>query len=194
MITLCSDNPNHPVYEVDEKTNLTDVLDFLYDKSEVLPEDMSFSWGGNLYHFRTSTERVQFAMGVQRGFDEQYDNKLEIHYADDILGYSAHLACKPENEWFSWWPYENVVIDGEEVGLLVPNEGDWRFTGETMTASLHATCPTCRKAAVMALWDELERAGEGTLDFVENAIPLMRLGHGIAVAAAMQFAQGITKR
>jgi hypothetical protein len=64
-INLVQQEP-HPVYEAEGFTPsaLNKLLDWLYDEDKALPEDLSLSFRGGMYRFRTREERLQFLAGM----------------------------------------------------------------------------------------------------------------------------------
>lgn len=71
----------HPTYEVPEGTSPYNVLGDLM--SEELPEDMSLSFNGSMFRFRTRAERLQFAFGMQVVLDVK-DSPEEYHAGDAV--------------------------------------------------------------------------------------------------------------
>lgn len=66
-ITLIQKPPHHPVYEANEATPVREVIDFCFQDD--LPDEMSLGFKGSLFVFRTTTERFQFALGLQAATD-----------------------------------------------------------------------------------------------------------------------------
>jgi len=65
MITQTQKPPLHPVFECEDDTPSGEVLDFLF--REDLQTEMSFSYRGGMYVFRTREERIQFGLGLRAG-------------------------------------------------------------------------------------------------------------------------------
>lgn len=71
-IVLAQEHP--PAFEVqdyDGPKDFNDVLAWLHRKD--LPEDLSLSFEGGMFRFRSRVERVQFALGFDKAFDLLYD-------------------------------------------------------------------------------------------------------------------------
>lgn len=60
----------HRTYELEDDAQILKVVDFLL--REDLPDEMSLSWNGRMYVFRSRVERHQFALGLQHAFETLY--------------------------------------------------------------------------------------------------------------------------
>lgn len=84
---------------------------------------------------------------------------LEVHYAYEDMGqgyYLSKLACKPD-EWFEWWPVQQVRNKaGKTWMLLVPDNRAFYFVTSLEDAVEICTCEPCREFAQKEL-DEIER-------------------------------------
>lgn len=64
---LVQENPT--VWEAEDDTPVWEITEFLNNKE--LPDLMNFGWKGNLYVFRTKTERFQWVLGLNAGYDPE---------------------------------------------------------------------------------------------------------------------------
>ena len=64
---VSSDDSNREIWEVADNVGLLTLSLFL--QSDDLPSDMALSFAGRKFVFRTSAERIQFALGVGLSFE-----------------------------------------------------------------------------------------------------------------------------
>lgn len=68
------DTSGFPVYIVDRVDNWNQFTEWLYRLED---KEMSLSFKGNLYRFRTIEERIQFVFGFMKAWDIIDDTYLE---------------------------------------------------------------------------------------------------------------------
>ncbi len=75
MVVVSQLNGDKIHYEVDEVDNFNDFLKWLmYELEE---EDITISYSGYLFHFRTTAERHQFGLGFRVAWEVIDDKYLE---------------------------------------------------------------------------------------------------------------------
>lgn len=75
------DTENNVVYVVDEVDNWNDFTEWLYNLEDI---EMSLSFNGHMYHFKTMEERRYYVLGFQKAWNilddaywEKYDGEVK---------------------------------------------------------------------------------------------------------------------
>lgn len=79
-ITQIQKPPLHPIYEVDDVTNYHDFVDWMMRRD--LGENISVDLDGDLFHFETVQERLQWLLGFQKAWDLLGKHKLAQRQRD----------------------------------------------------------------------------------------------------------------
>lgn len=73
------DTSGMPVYVIDEVDNWNKFTEWLYRLED---KEMSLSFSGHMYRFRTEEERIQFIFGFQKAWDVIDETYLKKCYGD----------------------------------------------------------------------------------------------------------------
>ena len=122
----------HPIFEVQEYEGSKDfsaIIAWLHKSSE-LPQDMSFSFKGTMFRFRTEYERLQWALGFDKAFD-----LLDDEGEPKPFTRCADPACGSQNI--------------KPVDARAP-----RDDGGTLTVRVIYRCGSCQKRTCLELGAE----------------------------------------